>query len=105
MKALSLRKINGAGKRKIKFVKMFGNYKTNDKVEFTLEGEKVFTGVIQKITNYCIELEITPLWGMLDYVFITGSLEIEGTGTVYKTLLGLKEKIESVDILFNSKIL
>lgn len=93
----------GGESGKIKFVKMFGNYKINDRVEFTLEGQRVFTGVIQKIKNYGLELEVIPLWGLLDYVFFTGSQETEEDHYIYNILLSLEKKIISVGIGFKYK--
>ena len=93
----------GGESGKIKFPKVFGRYTINDTVEFILKGEKVFKGVIEKITDYGLTLEIIPLWGLLDYVFITNTLELEESSKVYDLVLSLKDKIESIGIKFNKE--
>lgn len=93
----------GGESANIKFSKMFGNYKVNDKVFFTLEGQKVFSGVIERITNYGLNVDVVPTWVLLDYIFITDTLEFESTETIYKIVLSLEDKILRAGIGFNKK--
>lgn len=91
----------------IKFVKMFGNYKINDKVTLVVEGKQVFNGLVEKVTDYGLTVHVIPMWGLLDFTFIVDTLELapkdaeRETKTVYDTVMGLRKRIRESGVKFN----
>lgn len=93
----------GGESGKIKFSKMFGDYKIGDSVKFVLEGKSAFNGIIELIDNYGTEINIIPSWAMLDFTFITDTLQFESTLPVIEIVQSLKQKIIQQGINYSDK--
>lgn len=89
----------------IKFVKPFSAFKIGDTVECKIEGKKIFYGLVEKIEDYGKTIKVIPLWGRLEYIYITDTLVFEETKNIRELVLGLAGKIREAGIKFNSKLI
>lgn len=100
-------KINkrGGDTAEINFIKPFQKYNINDSVIFVVKGKTVYRGYIEKILEQGTVLSIIPLWGKLNQIFITDTLELTSTKNIKDVIYGLKSKIEEAGISFDESLI
>lgn len=89
----------------IEFVKPFGEYKIGDAVEVKINGQKIFYGVIEKVTDFGRSIDVIPMWGKLGWVYITDTLVFEETQGIYELLLSMADKIRESGVKFNPHLI